>query len=79
MGLVVCNQPQVWSVESMRFHGMNVLICEVITNKKRTKIIGVYLPTSTLENLPDLEETLTCFGDQYSIVLGEINANINQS
>ena len=51
--LVVWYRTQVWSVESMRFHGPNVVICEVITNRKWTPIIGAYLPPSTLEHLLD--------------------------
>ena len=37
--LVVRDQPQGWSVELTRFHGMNVLSYEVIANVKRTPII----------------------------------------
>ena len=46
--LVARDQPQVWSVESARFHGTNMVSCKVITKKKRTLTIGVYLPPYTL-------------------------------
>ena len=44
----------------------------VITDGKRTPIIGAYLPNSTLDKLPDLEDSLTRFWDQDPIVLGEL-------
>ena len=34
--LVIQDQPQVQSAEVTRFHGPNVVICKVITNRKRT-------------------------------------------
>ena len=55
--------PQGCSVEATQFHGTNVVSCEVITDGKRTPIIGAYLPPSTLDHLPDLEEALSCFWD----------------
>ena len=42
----------------------------------RTPLISLYLPTSTLEQLPDLEEALTRFRDQDPIFLRELNINI---
>ena len=77
--LVVWDRPQVWSVESMRFHVPNVVIWEVVTDGKQTLNIGAYLPNSILENLPDLEEDLTRFQDQDHIVLGDINSNTIQA
>ena len=53
VGMLVSDQTQVWSIELTCFHGMNVVICEVVT-RKCTPIIRAYLPTSTLEHLPDL-------------------------
>ena len=79
VGVVVCDRPHGWSLESTRFCAPNVVICEVFTNRKRTLIIGAYLPPSTLKNLLDLEEALTRFRDQYPIVLGDLNANIFQA
>ena len=40
--------------------------------------IGAYLPPSTLDNLPDLEENLARIWDQYPIVLGYLDAIIGQ-
>ena len=52
VGLVVQDQPQGWRVKSKRFHGPNGVIGEVVTDRKRTPIIGAYLPSSALEYLP---------------------------
>ena len=76
--LFFCDQLQGWSVESTRFHGTNVVSCEVVTNIKRTVIIGVYLPPYTLEHLIDLEDSLIRFQDQYPIVVGYLSTNIGK-
>ena len=79
VSLVIQDQNQGWIIESARFHGFNMVSCEVINGGKRTLLIGAYLPNSTLENLTYLEEALTRFRDQYPIVLGDLNVNIDQS
>ena len=43
----------------MRFHRPNVVICEVVASGKQTPLIIAYFPPSTLDHLPDLEESLT--------------------
>ena len=53
--------------------------CDVSTGIKRTPLVGAYLPSSTLEHLPDLEEVLTRFKDQDPVVLGDLNNDIGQS
>ena len=63
----------------MRFHGPNVVSCEVIGSGNRTPLIGAYLPPSTLGHLPNLEEDLIRFWDQDPIVLGYLNADIRQA
>ena len=52
---------------------------EVVAGSKQTPIVGAYLLTSTLEHLPDLEESLTRFRDQYPIVLGNLNSDIGEA
>ena len=79
VGLVLRDQPKGWRVESMRFHGPNVVICEIVAGVKRTQLISAYLPLSTLWHLPDLEEALTRFQEQDPIVLEKLNANTGQS
>ena len=54
------------------------MICEVVSGRKCTLLIGAYLPPSTLVHLPGLEEALTRFRYQDHIVLGDLNANIGQ-
>ena len=39
------NRPQVWSIELTRFHGPNMVSCEVVT-RKWTPLIGAYTPPS---------------------------------
>ena len=62
-----------------RFHRLNMVIYEFFTDGKRTLIIGAYLLPSILEHLPDLEEALTHFRYQYTIVLGDLNSAIGKS
>ena len=56
-------------VDVTRFHCPNLVIYEVVTDKKWTPIIGAYLLPSTLEQLLDLEGGLERFRDQDIIVL----------
>ena len=56
--LVVSDRPEVWSVELMRFHGLNVVRCEFLYGGQQTPLIGYYLPLSTLDELPDIEEAM---------------------
>ena len=44
-----------WGIESMRYHGRNVVSCKIVTVRKRTPLVGAYLPPLTLEHMPDLE------------------------
>ena len=66
-------------MESTRFHGLNVVSCEVISGGNRTPLVGVYLPLSTLYHLPYLKESLACFQEQDPIVLGYLNSDIVQA
>ena len=58
MGLVVQEITKVWSMDSMHFHRPNMVKCKVVFGGQRTPFIGAYLPPSTLDHLPDLEEAL---------------------
>ena len=77
----VCNQPQVYRVELMLFHGPIMVSYKVVTvtNRKWSPIISAYLPHSTIEHLLDLEEALSRFQDHIPIVLGDLSADIGQS
>ena len=61
------------------FHWPNVGSFKVISDVKRTPLVGECLPPSTLEHLPDLEEDLARFRDQYPIVIGDLNTDIGQN
>ena len=63
----------------MRLHGPNVVSYKVVTGRKRTLLIGAYLPHYNLEIFPDLEEALKRFRDQDLIVLGDPNVEIGQA
>ena len=79
MGLVIRDQQKVWSIELTRFHGLNVVIYNIVTGSKQTPLVIEYLPPSTLDYLPDLEKSLTQFQDQDPIVLGDLKSNIGQA
>ena len=50
--------PVGWGIESTRYHRMNVVGCKIVTRLTQTPLVGAYLPPSTLEHLPNLEEAL---------------------
>ena len=68
--------PEGYIVKSTRFHGPNVVSCEIVSGNQLTPLIGYYLPPSTLYHLPHLEETLNPFLDRDPIILGGLNADI---
>ena len=76
MVLVIQDRPQGCSIDSNHFHRTDVVNCKLIAGGKRTPLIRVSFPPSTLEHLPYLEESLTNFRDQDTIVLGDLNADI---
>ena len=53
-------------------------ICKIISRGKQKPLIGAYRLVPIMENLPDLELSLTRLQDHYPIVLGYLNANIVQ-
>ena len=52
VGLLTRERPNGWGIESMRFHGPNVVSCKIVTEHTHTPIVCAYLPPSTLEHLP---------------------------
>ena len=66
-----------WGIESTRYHGPNVVSCYLVTGLIRTPLIGAYLPPSTLEHIPDLEEALKRFKDP--IILWDLNMDLNEA
>ena len=76
--LVIQDQPHGWNIEAMRSHGTNVVGYKVITGGQQTPTICTYLPTYTLEHLPDLEEALVRFWDKDTTVIGDISDDIGK-
>ena len=74
--LVLWERTEGWIVDSTRFHGPNMVSCEVIARYHQTPLIGAYLPLSTLDHLTDLGEALNRFLGRDSVILGDINADI---
>ena len=70
-------RPVGWGIESTRYHGPNMVSCEIVTRLTWTPLIGEYLPTSTLEHLPDLDESLQSFRDP--IFLGKLNVDLDKA
>ena len=66
-----------WGVDSPHYHGPNVVSCEIVTRLTWTPLAGAYLPPSTLEHLPDLEEALQRF--RGPIVLGDLNVELDEA
>ena len=58
----------------MRYHGPNMVSCELVTGLICTPLVVVYLPPSTIDHLQDLEEALKRF--KGPIVLEDLNVNL---
>ena len=66
-----------WMITSTRFHGSNVVSCELVMDNIWMPVIVAYLPHSMIEHLPDLDESLNCYPDGDPIILGDLNAYID--
>ena len=77
MWLVSQDRPNGWGIELTRFHGTNVVSCEIIAGRIRTPLVGAYLLPSTLNHLPDLEEDLYRFQVLYPIFIGDLNIDLD--
>ena len=54
VGLVSWDRLTVWSLESTRFHGPNMVSSEILTGTSRTATIGAYLLLPMLAHLPNI-------------------------
>ena len=54
-----------------------MIICEIFPGLTQTPLIGAYLPLSTLEHLPDLDEDLQLFRDPN--LLGGLKVDLNEA
>ena len=70
-------RPSEWEIESMHYHGLNVISCDPITGHTCTPLVGAYLPPSALDQLPDLEDHLRRFRDP--IFLGDLDMDIDKA
>ena len=75
VGLVVRKRQEGWSVELTRFHGPNMVSCEIVSGWHHTLLVGMYLPPSTLNRLLVLEEALNRFPGRNSIAIGYFNVD----
>ena len=75
--IVMSERPVGWEIESTYYHRSKVVSCLIVTELKRTPLVGAYLPQLTLDHLPDLEEALKRFRDP--IVLGDLNVDLDEA
>ena len=66
-----------WHLESTQVHSPNVLSTILVSGTQRTPIIGVYLPPSTLEDLPALTIALSRFPAHKPLLLGDLNVDLS--
>ena len=77
VGVVTRERPFGRGIYSTHYHRPNMASCEIITGLTRTPLVGTYLPPSTVEHLPELEEVLQLFRDP--IFLRDLNMDLNKS
>ena len=56
-----------------------MVICEIVTGPNWTPLISAYLRPLTLEHIPDIEEALQRFKVWDTIVLGDLNVDLNDA
>ena len=71
--------PDGWGIESTRFHGPNVVSCEIVTGPTQTPLVGAYFPPSTLEHLPYIKEALQRLKGWVPIILGDIKVDLDDA
>ena len=70
-------RPFGWGIDSTRYHRLNVDIYEIFPGLTQTPLVGAYLHPSTLEHLPDLDESLQLFRDPN--FLGGLKVDLNEA
>ena len=67
-----------WHVESVRYHGPNVMSCMLVTASRRFGVVGAYLPPADTDTLDYLTAALDCFPrDCIPVVLGDLNVDLD--
>ena len=77
--LVIREWTNGWGIKSTRFHGPNVVSCEIVTGNTQIPLVGVHLPPLTLDHLPDFKESLHLFKVLESIVIGDFNVDLDNT
>ena len=77
VGLVMREWLVGWGIESMRFHGPSVVSCEIVTRPTQDPLVDAYLPPLTMEHLPYFNEELQRFKVRDTIVLGDLNVELD--
>ena len=70
VGLVTRERQEGWDIDFTRFHGPNMVICEIVTGIQWTPLIRAYLPPVKMYRLPYLEGALNVFLRKDTIVIG---------
>jgi hypothetical protein len=76
---LVARRTDAWCLEATRHHGRDVLSAVVICGNHRIPLIGVCSPPSSLNSLPELVAALDRFAGRDSILLGDLNVNLEDS
>ena len=63
----------------MRIHRPNLVRCEIVTEPTRTPLVGSYLTPLMTEYLPDIEETVQWFKVRDTIILGDLNVDLDDT
>ena len=74
-GLVMRERPEGCIAEPIRFHGPNVVRCEIISGAHMNPLIREYLSIPTIDRLLYPEEELNLFPGKCSIIMGDLNVD----
>ena len=69
-------RPEEWDIDPMRFHGPNMVSCEIVTGIQWITLIRAYLLPANMDHLPDLEEALNEFLGIDPIFMGDMNTDV---
>ena len=74
VGIFSGERPYTCFVESMCFHGPNMVSCKIVSGALRNPLIEAYLPPSIIYKLMDLEGAINRFPGREPIIMGDLNA-----
>lgn len=74
-------ESEYWQVESLVKHGPNVISFELVSGRRRTPMIGGYIPPDDLTTLPHISAALTRFSGHRDakrlVFLGDLNVDLS--